>query len=136
MKTLLTFIAALLLFLPDYANDRPIKKYDDANLKIYTHASAAGTAAYIFQDNGNVTYVLDYRDGSYYEYPGQYSISDNQIKIDLQAGKGKNNMGIEMSQLIPKRKHIELQVQSEDVIFDDEHFKHGRFELLENQKAK
>ncbi|OHX68205.1 hypothetical protein [Flammeovirga pacifica] len=135
MKTLWIFLISILFFLPDYANDKLIN-YNDESLKIYTHESSAGTAAYIFDDNGTVTYVLDFKDGSYYEYPGNYSVSNDIIDIDLKPGKGKNNIGIEMDQLRPKRHHIELQVRSEKELFDNDHFKHGEFQLLENQKAK
>ncbi|NME66849.1 hypothetical protein [Flammeovirga aprica] len=85
--------------------------------EIYINKRAYGTVAFSFQPDGKVQYVLDYSDGSYYEYEGTYTTSEDNINVVLEEGHGENSAGIKMDHLSPKRPDIKL-VKDGDLLID------------------
>ncbi|WP_156152306.1 lipocalin family protein [Flammeovirga sp. OC4] len=85
--------------------------------EIYINKRAYGTAAFSFQPNGKVQYVLDYSDGSYYEYEGTYTTSEGKINVTLAEGHGENSAGIKMDHLNPQRPDIRL-IKEGDLLID------------------
>ncbi|WP_157491133.1 lipocalin family protein [Flammeovirga sp. SJP92] len=83
----------------------------------YINKRAYGTVAFSFQPNGKVQYVLDYSDGSFYEFEGTYTTSEGKINVSLEEGHGENSAGIKMDHLAPNRPDIKL-IKEGDLLID------------------
>ncbi|MBD0403319.1 hypothetical protein [Flammeovirga sp. EKP202] len=103
--------------------------------EIYINKRAYGTAAFSFQPNGTVQYVLDYSDGSYYEYEGTYTTSKGQIKVMLEEGHGENSAGIKMDHLNPQRPDIRLILEG-DLLIDTAYGSKAVFHLMPSRPSK
>ncbi|AZQ62936.1 hypothetical protein EI427_12010 [Flammeovirga pectinis] len=105
----------------------------EKDAKVYIHTSGRGTTAYAFNNNGTMKYIVEYSDGSFYEFSGTYRSENTVVKVHLEEGKGKNNAGIEMNHLKPQRTDIEFTVK-EDVIIESG--ASNIYQLLQDKKVK
>lgn len=131
IKHISLLILSTLLTISAYALDIN----DTGKSKIFINKRSTGTVAFEFKSDGSVHYVLDYTDGSFYEYDGTYKSNNGAIEISLKEGHGKNSAGIEMDNLSPVRSEIHL-VKKGNVLIDQEYNKNIKFRLLEPQKAR
>lgn len=128
-KNLLLLILFSLNTLAAFANGNDDKE------KIFINKRSSGTVAFAFNSEGNVHYIIDYADGSYYEYEGTYRSINNKIDIKLEEGHGENSAGIEMNHLKPYRTEIHLLIKG-DVLIDNEYHKNVVFMPLKEKGHK
>ncbi|MBB6459880.1 hypothetical protein [Flammeovirga kamogawensis] len=105
----------------------------EKDAKVYIHKSGRGTTAYAFNPNGTMQYIVEYSDGSFYEFSGTYRLDNAVVMVHLEEGKGKNNSGIEMNNLKPKRADIEFLVKDDSII---ESGASNIYQLLQDKKEE